>query len=53
MISPMLPVFLDYPFLTTLCGLSNVYLLQSVQRVVAHVVSNLRLSILGYPLDLI
>ena len=49
--SPMLPMDLDYTILTTLCVLSNVYLLQSVQRVEANVVNNLRLSILGYPLD--
>ena len=34
---PMLPVFLDYSLLITLCVLSNVYLLQSVQCVVANV----------------
>ena len=33
----MLPVFLDYSLLITLCVLSNVYLLQSVQCVEANV----------------
>ena len=34
---PMLPVFLDYSLLITLCVLTNVYLLQSVQCVVANI----------------
>jgi hypothetical protein len=43
---PMLPVFLDYSLLITLCVLSNVYLLQSIQCVVANVTSVPRLLIL-------
>jgi hypothetical protein len=42
----MLPVFLDYSLLITLCVLSNVYLLQSIQCVVANVTSVPRLLIL-------
>ena len=45
---PMLPVFLDYSFLITLCVLSNVYLLQSVQCVVANVTFVPRLLIVDY-----
>jgi hypothetical protein len=47
---PMLPVFLDYSLLITLCVLSNVYLLQSVQCVVANVSFVPRLQIVDYPL---
>ena len=36
-LSPMLPLFLDYSLLTTLCVLFNLDLLQSVQCVVANV----------------
>ena len=42
---PMLPVFLDYTFLITLCVLFSVYLLQSVQCVVANVTCVHRLFI--------
>jgi hypothetical protein len=47
---PMLPVFLDYTLLITLCVLFNVYLLQSVQCVVANVTFVPRLLIVDYPL---
>ena len=47
---PMLPVFLDYTFLITLCVLFGVYLLQSVQCVVANVSCVPRLLIIDYPL---
>ena len=46
----MLPVVLDYSLLITLCVLSNVYLLQSVQCVVANVTCVPRLLIVDYPL---
>ena len=46
----MLPVFLDYSLLITLCVLSNVYLLQSMQCVVANVTFVPRLHIVDYPL---
>ena len=46
----MLPLFLDYSLLITLSVLSNVYLLQSVQCVVANVTCVPRLLIVGYPL---
>jgi hypothetical protein len=46
----MLPVFLDYTLLITLCVLFNVYLLQSVQCVVANVTFVPRLLIVDYPL---
>ena len=49
----MLPVILDYSLLITPCVLSNVYLLQSVQCVVANVTSILRLLIVDYPLCLV
>ena len=49
----MLPVFLDYSLLITLCVLSNVYLLQYAQYVVANVTSILRLLIVDYPLFLV
>jgi hypothetical protein len=45
----MLPVFLDYSLLITLCVLSNVYLLQSVQCVVANITFVPRLLIVDYP----
>ena len=45
---PMLPVFLDYSLLITLCVLSIVYLLQSVQCVVANVTFVPRLLIVDY-----
>ena len=47
---PMLPVFLDYSLLITLCVLSIVYLLQSVQCVVANVTFVPRLCNVDYPL---
>ena len=47
---PMLPLLLDYSLLITLCVLSNVYLLQSVQCVVANVTCVPRLCIVDYPL---
>jgi hypothetical protein len=47
---PMFPVFLDYSLLITLCVLFNVYLLQSVQCVVANVTFVPRLLIVDYPL---
>ena len=46
----MLPLFLDYSLLITLCVLSNVYLLQYVQCVVANVTFVPRLFIVDYPL---
>jgi hypothetical protein len=46
----MLPLFLDYSLLITLCVLSNVYLLQSVKCVVANVAFVPRLLIVDYPL---
>ena len=46
----MLPVFLDYSLLINLCVLFNVYLLQSVQCVVANVRGCPRLLIVDYPL---
>jgi hypothetical protein len=46
----MLPVFLDYTLLITLCVLSNVYLLQCAQFVVANVTFVPRLRIVDYPL---
>ena len=46
----MLPLFLDYSLLITLCVLSIVYLLQSVQCVVANVTFAPRLLIDDYPL---
>ena len=46
----MLPVFLDYSLLITLCVLSIVYLLQSVQCVVANGTFVPRLLIVDYPL---
>ena len=46
----MLPVFLDYSLLITICVLSIVYLLQSVQCVVANVTFVPRLLIVDYPL---
>jgi hypothetical protein len=45
----VLPVFLDYALLITLCVLSNVYLLQSVQWVVANITFVPRLLIVDYP----
>jgi hypothetical protein len=42
----MLPVFLDYAMLITLCVLSNVYLLQSVQCDVTNVTFVPRLLII-------
>ena len=50
---PILPVFLDYALLITLCVLSNVYLLQSVQCVVANVTFVPRLLIVDNPLCLV
>ena len=47
---PMLPVFLDYSLLITLCVLSNVYVLQTVQCVVANVTCVPILLIVDYPL---
>jgi hypothetical protein len=47
---PMLPVLTDYSLLITLCVLSNLYLLQSVQCVVANVTCVPRLLIVDYPL---
>ena len=47
---PMLPLFLDYSLLITLCVLSNVYLIQSVQCVVANVTCVPRFLIVDYPL---
>jgi hypothetical protein len=47
---PMLPVFLYYSLLITLCVLSNVYVLQSVQCVAANVTCVPRLLIVDYPL---
>ena len=44
----MLPVFLDYSLLITLFVLFNVYLLQSVQCVVANVRGGPRLLIVDY-----
>ena len=44
----MLPVFLDYVLWITLCVLSNVYLLQSVQCVVTNVTFVPRLLIVDY-----
>jgi hypothetical protein len=44
----MLPVFLDYAMLITLCVLSNGYLLQSVQCVVTNVTFAPRLLIVDY-----
>jgi hypothetical protein len=44
----MLPVFLYYAMLITLCVLSNVYLLQSVQCVVTNVTFVPRLIIVDY-----
>jgi hypothetical protein len=41
----MLPVFLDYSLLINLCVLSNIYLLQSAQCVVANVTFVPRLPI--------
>ena len=49
----MLPLFLDYSLLITLCVLSNVYLLQSVQCVVANVTFVPRLLIVDYTLCLV
>jgi hypothetical protein len=46
----MLPVFLDYTLLISLCVLSNVYLLQSIQCVVANVSFVPRLQIVDYSL---
>ena len=46
----MLPAFLDYSLLITLSVLSNVYLLQSVQCVVANVTFVPRLLIVDYAL---
>ena len=46
----MLPLFLDYSLLVILCVLFHVYLLQSVQCVVANVTCVPRLLIVGYPL---
>jgi hypothetical protein len=46
----MLPLFLDYSLLITLCVLSNVYLLQSMQCVVANVTFVPRIHIVDYPL---
>ena len=46
----MLPVFPDYSLLITLGVLSNVYLLQCVQCVVANVTCDPRLLIIDYPL---
>ena len=50
---PMLPLLLDYSLLITLCDLSNVYLLQSVQCVVANVTPVPRLHIVDYTLCLV
>ena len=47
---PMLPVFLDYSLLITLCVLFNLYLLQFVQCVVANVTFVPRLLIVDYAL---
>jgi hypothetical protein len=47
---PMFPLFLDYRLLITLCVLSNVYLLQYVQCVVANGTFVPRLFIVDYPL---
>ena len=52
-LSPMLPLFLDYSLLTTLCVLFNLDLLQSVQCVVANVTFVPRLLIVDYPLCLV
>ena len=49
----MLPVFLDYSLLITLCVLSIVYLLQSVQCAVANGTCVPRLLIVDYPLCLV
>ena len=46
----MLPLFLDYSLLVILCVLFHVYLLQSVQCVVANVTFAPRLLIVDYPL---
>ena len=48
----MLTVFLDYSLLINLCVLSNIYLLQSAQCVVANVTFVPRLHIVDYPLCL-
>ena len=50
---PMLPLLLDYSLLITLCVLSNVYLLHSVQCVVANVTCVPRLLIVDYTLCLV
>ena len=49
----MLPVFLDYSLLITLCVLSIVYLLQTNQCFVANVTCVPRLLIVDYPLCLV
>ena len=49
----MLPLFLDYSLLITLCVLSNVYLLQSVQCVEANVTFAPRLLIVDYTMCLV
>ena len=52
-LSPMLPFFLDYALLITLCVLFNLDLLQSVQCVEANVTCVPRLLIVDYPLCLV
>ena len=49
----MLPLFLDYSLLITLCVLSNIYLLQSVQCVEANVTFAPRLLIVDYTMCLV
>ena len=49
----MLPVFIDYTLLITLCVLFNFYLLQYVHRVVANITCVPRLLIVDYSLCLV